>query len=56
MGDLKRKTKTTSTNVILYKKKDLQPFLTIFVLPLVGDRSRYSLRNSDQFQTLEYKS
>ncbi|MEW8247643.1 MAG: reverse transcriptase family protein, partial [Candidatus Thiodiazotropha endolucinida] len=32
------------------------PYLSSFVPPLVGDISRYNLRNSDQFQTLECKS
>ena len=32
------------------------PYLSSFVSPLVEDISRYNLRNSDQFQTLECKS
>ena len=53
----RRKAKTTQINIVLQNDKCLTPpYLSSLVPPRVGDTSSYSLRNSNQYQTIDTKS
>ena len=48
---------TTQINIVLLNDKFFNPSLPEFIgPPRVGDMSSYSLRNSDQYQTIDTKS
>ena len=57
LGNFKLKAETTQINIVLQNDKFFNPSLPEFIgHPRVGDMSSYSLRNSDQYQTIGTKS
>ena len=56
LGNFKLKAETTQINIALKNDISTPPYLISLVPPRVGEVSSYSLRDSDQYQTVDTKS